>query len=494
MSRWGLADIIDLEAQLAWDRVQAHHQGGVAAGLDQRDRQIGAELEGADDPTLLRGWVQRLRERHDRLPGHRLLTAFGLLRAIASLLAIALGVALAAAVLRYDGSRPIPILAAVGILALLPAAFLVVTLLLQLPGPIPFARTGGPMQWLLAHAAAPWLRRALPQGPPGYHAALVANLTRRADGRPVYGRLWRAILGELVQQLGLLTVGAALLAIVLRVVFTDLAFGWGSTLAVDEAWMRRWVDVLATPWGWLWPAGVPDDQLIAISRYNRLEDSFGGAAGVERAMDAAALGRWWTFLVGCVATWALLPRLLVWAGFARARRRAVEAQDRRSATLLDHAEQIQRLRDAGPRFRAGPGDAEPAPPPPADDDAWPDAGPALVVVWDEAAAADHARAVVEREGGAVAHILTAGHGVDVAIDEAAIAAVDADEPGPIALLVAGDEQPLAEVLAFLRDLRHAGGNRPLRVVLLGGNALNRDRWQSAIADLDAGVLRWEDQA
>jgi len=260
------------------------------------------------------------------------------------------------------------------------------------------------------------------------------------------------------------------------------------------------------------------DQLIAISRYNRLEDSFGGADGTTRATDAAALGRWWAFLVGCVTCWGVLPRLLTWLGFTRARRHAVAAQDRRSAALLDHAEQIQRLRDRGPRFRAGPGDAEPAAPPAADDDAWPDAGPALVVVWDEATAADHARAVVEREGGAVAHVLTAGHGVDVAIDEAAIAAVDAAEVGPIALLVAGDEQPLAEVLAFLRDLRFGpealefledSGHfrpeflgyleglrftRPLRGGRLGGDATNRDRWQAATAGIDAGVLRREDQA
>lgn len=116
------------------------------------------------------------------------------------------------------------------------------------------------------------------------------------------------------------------------VLFTDIAFGWATTLAVDPVRIAALVQGLATPWAALAPDAVPDAALVESSRYFRL--AFAGAA----RPDPAALGRWWPFVVLCMLCYGVLPRLATLA-LARWRLRAACAAavltDRRVRELLD---------------------------------------------------------------------------------------------------------------------------------------------------------------
>lgn len=482
---WRVADIIDLEAQLALDRVAAHAQGGQASGLDQRDREIGAALQSQNDDELLRGWVIAMRERSDHLPGQRLMVVLAGLRALGLLAALATGVLLASAALRYDGSQPVSVLSALALLVFLPGLLLLLTLVLQLPLLRRcFALTGGPLQWLFSHAALPLLRRALPRSVPGYQAAFISNVMRQHQGQLVYGGMWRSFINESVQQLGMACMLAALLTVCLIVIFTDIAFGWGSTLQLDEAFMQQLVHWLSQPWAWLWPDAVPDAQLIHNSQYNRLDDSFAGAGADRRAFDAQALGQWWVFLVACMISWTLLPRLLTLFYFRHRRKQQLLLQSKRSADLLEHQEQLQRLRNRGSRFRSSPGSSVPEKPA-ADKhgDTWPAEPITSMVIWDHAIDESAARSVHTSLQEAT-QSLNAGHDVDARIDAAVISDISAQTAGAIAVFIDGDEQPLAEVLAFLRDLEAASGKRQRVVILLNADPDNHARWQQALKPLD----------
>ncbi|MDA3959770.1 MAG: DUF2868 domain-containing protein [Planctomycetota bacterium] len=493
---WQLADIIDLEAQLAWDRVAAHHQGGQAEGLDARDRAIGQAVRDQHqatigDQALLHGWVAAMRERSDHLPGARVVAVLNLLRAIGAVIAAIIGVTAASAVLHYDGSRPVPVLLVLALLVGIPGLLLLTTLALQLPGLRRlFARSGGPLQWLCTQLALPLLRRALPSdAPPGFAAALSGNLARRAGGSFVYLGLLRASLASLVQQLGLISICAALITLLLRVVVSDIAFAWGSSLAVDAAWMGQWVDALSWPWAWAWTDGVPSESLIEASRYNHLEDRFSGAEGLMRADNAAALSAWWRFLAASIAVWAVAPRAITSFVFSRLFAAQCAQQGQRSEALLDHQEQLQRLRNTGAaRFRNH--GAAPVPPPAPHEAAaqdWPE-GAATVIVWDQACDETQARTVIAASGGSVAAVSSAGYGSDAAVDRAAVQAVAAAS-GPVTVVVAGDEQALAEPIAFLRDLRHAAARRELVVLLVGPAAeADRDDWAAALHALEPARL------
>ena len=108
----------------------------------------------------------------------------------------------------------------------------------------------------------------------------------------------------------------SLLALFVLVMFTDLAFGWSTTIEMEADSVASACRTLAWPWsGWL-PGAVPDMALVESSRFFRLEDR-----DLDRA-SAASLGQWWPFVAMCILVWGLLPRVLLMAGLNLRKRRA----------------------------------------------------------------------------------------------------------------------------------------------------------------------------
>ena len=125
--------------------------------------------------------------------------------------------------------------------------------------------------------------------------------------------------------------GALLTAFAL-VLFSDIAFGWATTVDVEPARIVALTQAMALPWATLVPDAVPDAALVESSRYFRL--AFAGAAGP----DPAVLGRWWPFVVLCMLCYGVLPRIVTLAS-ARWRLSVACADavlaDRRVRELLD---------------------------------------------------------------------------------------------------------------------------------------------------------------
>ncbi len=107
-----------------------------------------------------------------------------------------------------------------------------------------------------------------------------------------------------------------LLAVTLfKIVTTDLAFGWQTTLQFGTEKLFFWVQVLAWPWSWL-PAAelsLPTPAQIEGSRII-LKD------GIYHLLTEN-LTSWWPFLLLCLLCYGLLPRLfLLLYGFFLRRR------------------------------------------------------------------------------------------------------------------------------------------------------------------------------
>ncbi|MDZ7686074.1 MAG: DUF2868 domain-containing protein [Gammaproteobacteria bacterium] len=118
----------------------------------------------------------------------------------------------------------------------------------------------------------------------------------------------------------------------LLVVFTDLAFGWSTTLDIEAEEVQTLVGVIAFPWHRFLAVAVPDGSLVETSRYFRLE------APTISAERASRLGGWWPFVVMTIVVWGLLPRSLV-AGIAAWQLR------RQTRRLLEEGPQIAALLD-----------------------------------------------------------------------------------------------------------------------------------------------------
>lgn len=88
--------------------------------------------------------------------------------------------------------------------------------------------------------------------------------------------------------------------------FSDLAFGWSSTLVQKPAIATRFAGWLAWPWQHIWPGAVPSADMIMATQFQRINPA---------GTDATAAGQWWRFLMASLLFYNLLPRFLLTLGF-----------------------------------------------------------------------------------------------------------------------------------------------------------------------------------
>lgn len=115
---------------------------------------------------------------------------------------------------------------------------------------------------------------------------------QRLEMLAILQRLWRAL------ALGMLLGYWCLL------LFTDLAFGWSSTLIDDSQVITSLAQSLAWPWQGFWPGAVPNAELVAATRYVRIDPGLGDS-------QLQLAGSWWKFLMASLICYNYLPRLLL---------------------------------------------------------------------------------------------------------------------------------------------------------------------------------------
>ncbi len=483
-----LANLIDLEAQLARDRDA--DPGSLAA----RDRTLlaGAPIDPRRRGALLAAWLDALRER-DRsalFPGAPVVGALRGLRAVLVLGGLFLGWGAGTAVLSYGGGHPVNVwsflLVFVGVqaalLALLLASFL-----------LPLAALGAPALGLF--------RSALAALYPRFAARALRGGEARADEwrvlwhrvrarRSLYHAVEPWLLLSLTQAFAVAFNAGAFVAILRLVVFTDVAFAWSTTLVeLDARRFHALVEAVAAPWRSLWPAAVPSQALVEATRYSRLEGAY-VLSGAGRSARPELVGGWWPFLVAALLVYGLLPRIVLLA-----------ASRLRMARLLarlphDDAEVSRVLgRLAAPHVET----RAPLPEPPGDGTAAAPAGravelargaPCAVVLWRDVPGGPALEAALARALGCPVLRTRAaggkGHGED-GTDWAELAA------GADAVVVVAEafEAPDRGVRRLLSDLRAAlGPRRLLLVVLVGSDGPRPPRdgdvsiWRDGLAPLE----------
>jgi hypothetical protein len=457
-----LANLIDLEAQLARDR--AADPGALA----ERDRAVlpDAAVDPGGRAALLARWLDALgtRDRAALRPGRAVAGALRGLRTALAFAGLVLGWGAGTALTSYGGGHPVNVwnflLVLVGVqvllLGLLVASFF-----------LPLAAIGAPALGLLRGAVAALY--------PRFAARALGDGAARADE---WRRLWHRVrtrrsLYHAVEPWLLLSVTQAfgvafnvgVLAAVLRlVVFTDVAFGWSTTLVeLDAPRFHALVRAVAWPWRSVWPEAVPTEALVEATRYSRLEGTY-AIAGAGRSASPDLVGGWWPFLVAAVLVYGLLPRALLLAvahaGAARvlARLPHDDAEVARVVARLTapHVDaRAPRPEAAADRPARG---AEPGPSPAS-------AAPCAVVLWrDVPGGAPLEGAVARALGRPVAWTRRAGgrDHEEAGADWAALA-----DGTDLVVVAEAFEPPDRAVRRLLETLRGAvGAGRPLTVLLL----------------------------
>jgi Protein of unknown function (DUF2868) len=306
-----LANLVDLEAQLARDR------DGDPAALAARDRALlsGVAVDPRRRGELLAAWLEALRAREPNalFPGALVSGALSGLRAVLVLGGVLLGWGAATAVLTGGGAHPVNVwdfllafvFVQLALLALLAASFL-----------LPLAAMGAPVLGLFRGAVGAIYPRVAARGlaAGGERAHEWRALWHRArTRRSLYHAVEPWLLLAVTQAFAVAFNAGALAAILRLVVFSDVSFGWSTTLTgLDARRFHALVEALAAPWRALWPAAVPAQWLVEATRYSHLEGAY-LLSGAGRSAQPDVVGGWWPFLVAALVAYGLLPRAVLLA-------------------------------------------------------------------------------------------------------------------------------------------------------------------------------------
>jgi hypothetical protein len=441
----------------------------------RRDRAIALGIEHADPVRRVRSWWRTTGGALAASSGARLERLRSVVTTAMAALGLVTGVAVALAAFAYDGSEPVNVVRLLALLVGMQLVLLMLTVLL-LPGRVPgllhvqeLIAALNPGTWAagvfrkLAQARLPAARLF------DWHAPRAAAV-RFAKWQVLYWSQTAAVAFNV----------AALVTAILLVTFSDLAFGWSTTLDADPAAVARVAQRVAWPWSALAPSAVPSLELVEQSQFFRLE-SGAAAAGASRA-----LGAWWPFTVLALVTYGLLPRVVLLAVAAvrlRAATRALLLDDSQVTALLD--------RMAAPEIETAAAEHEAAPaevgvPPAAE---RPITGTAQALIWEDSlprhAVRDYARVHLGLE---VTHVTEAG-ARDLAADRAALERLAGEAGATVVVFTPAWEPPLLELLDFLAALRSRIGAAASIVVAPvpeGKRAVNdveRATWTRGVARL-----------
>jgi hypothetical protein len=480
--------------------------------LRQRDRHLGKSFSHLSTKPWrqLTAWLSRVSVAEDRRKALHAARALQMVTMALFLLGSATGSGAAAAAFYYDGRHPINILPVLALFVLLPVLMLLsfgVTALSRswvVKWPIVAGVQESFTMMLVGVMSA--VTRVLPQP---YREALQQTAGRTKAYRRVYGHMQKWILLKWWQTFALAFMLGALAWFGYRLVVTDLAFTWSTTLQSEQpevlyARVQGLTNALAAPWATFWPQANPSMQLIRETHYFRLQEGM-----LPDHVAPAVLGGWWPFLVMSMVVYGLLPRLLTWS-FCTWRYRVA------SRWCLLHtpgaAEVLDRLNSTMIETRSATSEAMGAQPTPVAAEVPIDQGVAAAVSqafainWSAVPVDDERLHQLLSDGFAlkVLHLLHAGGRNTLAADAEVIAQISQFSregragaglrPPQVVMLVKAWEPPMLEVVDFLRELRHAidAGVRILVVALwipLGDGvreadvALYVDQWQRKLTTI-----------
>ncbi|WP_035235416.1 DUF2868 domain-containing protein [Desulfobacter vibrioformis] len=324
-----LKDIIDLDFLLSLDEGPENVD---TDAIVSRDRDIFRQLKDGDrldDAGLIAGWLEyrRLLFFHEtgsggpgaKLPGALFESFYAWTARGMFACGLAAGGMGAYSFLAYHGSRPVNVTLFIAVFVLFPA---LLCLAAALVGGHQFRSGPAGSGWAgVMHRLSMRLFIDKFMGRLQKWAAPVqkhfpkfskdAGDLLHLDTRPFRSILfWPVFIVLSLGALGFST--GALGGTFFRIIVTDMAFGWQSTLLTSGESVHRLVSWMALPWSWAMPdIFVPTLEQIEGSRIVLKE----GIAGLANEHLAA----WWPFLCMGMLVYALMPRIIL-VGFAHAAR------------------------------------------------------------------------------------------------------------------------------------------------------------------------------
>ncbi|MCW7753654.1 DUF2868 domain-containing protein [Desulfobotulus sp. H1] len=276
---------------------------------DLRNQRIAAFISPEmTDGECLTIWLDHRRreagsEAGRPMPGVRVLAALRLAIALLGIAGFLTGFFMALATLRYDGITPVNLLYALTVFVALPLLTVIFSL-----GLVLFRKKKLPVTYKLFFSVLQWLFSRMLLGTEKRIPSHARDFLKSRNSRiqELYAR-YQPLIFSLAfyafQMAGLFFVFGLFSGFLIKVVGSDLAFAWQSTLNLPPETFSRMVRMVSAPWSILLPHTLPDPAQIEGSRII-LKDGIGG-------LTHDHLTSWWTFLSMALLVYGLLPRLFL---------------------------------------------------------------------------------------------------------------------------------------------------------------------------------------
>ena len=306
---WTYTDLIDLEYFLAGDREIPQ------ADLHHRDRQLylglPEETQKGEVRWLIHRWLLERRSQEyprGKSPGRAVVDTFKSFSMIAAICGAVLGLTSGLTFFTYSGTTPVNV---INFLFLFVFSQLVMLVFLFISGglrmlgfnilPAPIANLYGTVvTWFIGRSKK--FHHLLPSAS--------ADDMNRFKGlfkkqRVVHGAAFYWPLFSLSQKVMVCFNLGLLAATFFRILTSDIAFGWQSTIQFSTDFIAKTVKMLASPWSWIIPLhySFPSATQIEGSRII-LKD------GIYH-LQTQDLVSWWPFLVLCILFYGVIVRLFL---------------------------------------------------------------------------------------------------------------------------------------------------------------------------------------
>jgi len=482
---WRIKDILDLEYFFHRDDPDSP-DAPPADDLARRDRgiyldRIAPDIPGDPSPSrrrIIRAWLDHRRAAEKKslppdapLPGEAYAEIYRLLTWLFLLFGFLIGAGLASSFMTYTGAAPLNVAYYFGGLIL--SQFLLMAILLAALAIRAVNRSFTDNSILyslvsrLVARLAGWAKQKTVKQMSGSHrTGIDAAMGLLRGRRKVYGSLFYWPVFILTQIFGVFFNIGVIAATLAKVLFSDIAFGWQSTVQFGPEVVHDLVRTIALPWSSFVPEGIAYPSLAEIegSRMVLKEGIY--------FLATENLIAWWPFLLFAVIFYGLLPRTLLLMGGLLARNRALARVD---FEFSDCDRLIHRLES--PRVSTEGTPTSGQDPPPDAETVQPTTSPAdtrkavsgdrriIALVPDdifEECAGEALRSAVRSSlGYQVTETLRIGEGYET--DRAVLDTLSRKEwenGRPHVLVVQeGWQPPIREVLGFIRDLRETVGER-----------------------------------
>jgi hypothetical protein len=330
--------------------------------LHGRDRSIYLENPNSEkdkNEELLHFWLNRRREnifsgRAGKSPGTTLHDSLKLLSTVLLIIGFVIGLSAGLSFFSYSGTTPVNVFHFLFIFVFSQLALvmvLLISVMLRLSGrhqlPSGIVQLYGTLiTFFTTRIARQVVEKLSAESRYGYEQAL--GLIKK--NRSLYGSLLYWPLFTLSQMVMVALNIGLLAATLFRIITSDIAFGWQSTIQFTTQAIHKGMQILATPWEWLIPGqGYPTLAEIEGSRII-LKDGMYHLATQD-------LISWWPFLVLCLLVYGFFLRFLLVLGGSYLQHRSLQNFSFNSPESL---RVIQRMSTPVLSTRATRGD----PPPP----------------------------------------------------------------------------------------------------------------------------------